>query len=582
MLAAALALALATSSSPPARAALVTTAETSGFERTGRYDEAVRLCRAYAKAFPRRARCLSFGTTPEGREMVALAASADGVLDPATARARRRPVVLFQGAIHAGELDGKDAGFILLRELLASKDGGPLARVTAVFVPVLNVDGHERFGPNQRPNQRGPAEAGWRVTARNLNLNRDYTKADAPETRAVLGLLGAWDPLVYADLHVTDGAQFQHDLSVNVEPRLGYDASLREEGQALSDALLAALSRAGHQPIDFYPAFVDDSDPASGFARGVPPPRFAHGYWAARTRFGVLLEAHSWRTYGERVKGAIDFTRALLELAAERGARWRALADRADSAAPALAGREVVLDWKPDGPATTIAFQGYAYVRETSVVTGKPIPRYDESRKEVWNVPLRTAVKPGTVATLPRGGWLVPPAWSAVVGPVLAAHGLAVERLARPLDGEVEVFRADGSTLQADSFEGRQRVDVKGAWTREHHAVPAGALFVPAAQARAVLAAHLLEPAGPDSLLAWGTFDAVFEKKEYLEPYVLEPFARDLLARDPAVRAEWERRLADPAFANDPKARADFFHGRHPSWDEEYRRYPVLRVDAHP
>src|SRR5512138_3968464 len=319
MLALLLAVALGARPAPPD---LLTTAEKTSFERTGRYDEAVRLCRAYERAFQRRARCFSFGTTPERREMVALAASADGVVRPLAARAKGRPVVLFQGGIHAGEIDGKDAGFVLLRELLASPDGGPLAKVTAVFVPVLNVDGHERFGPDQRPNQRGPAETGWRVNAQNLNLNRDYTKADAPEMRALLALLSEWDPIVYADLHVTDGAKFEPDAAVLVEPRLGYDPSLRAEGKAISDALVARLEAAGHLPVDFYPSFVKDGDPASGFARGVPPPRFQEGYWAARNRFGILLETHSWRPYGHRVEATADFLRALLGLAAERGRAW--------------------------------------------------------------------------------------------------------------------------------------------------------------------------------------------------------------------------------------------------------------------
>lgn len=198
--------ALALSAAPD----LATTAEKTGSERTARYEEA---------------------------------ASADGVVRPLQARAKDRPVVLFQGGIHAGEMDGKDAGFILLGDLLAGPGAGPLAKVTVVFVPAVNPDGHERFGPNQRPNQRGPAETGWRTTARNLNLNRDYTKADALGMRALLALLSEWDPIVYADLHVTDEAQFEHDLAVMVEPRVGYAEALREEGRAISEALLRADAR---------------------------------------------------------------------------------------------------------------------------------------------------------------------------------------------------------------------------------------------------------------------------------------------------------------------------------------------------
>ncbi len=580
MLASLLALALVAARPAPD---LATTAEKTAFERTGRYDEVVRLCRAYERAWPRRARCFTFGTTPEGREMVALAASADGVLRPLAARTRGRPVVLFQGGIHAGEMDGKDAGFMLLRELLASADGGPLSRVTALFVPVLNVDGHERFGPNQRPNQRGPAESGWRTTAQNLNLNRDFAKADAPETRALLALLSEWDPVAYADLHVTDGAKFQHDVAVLVEPRHGYDPLLREEGRALSGALVASLAREGHLPVDFYPSFVEDGNPASGFAEGVPPVHFANGYWAARNRFGILLETHSWKPYQVRVRATVDFLRALLDLGAERGADWLALAERADRAAAAMAGQTVTLDWKPGEDRTALRFRGFAWTSEPSPALGRPVVSYDEARPVVWEVPLLTVPRPAAAAVLPKGGWIVPAAWADRLAERLKLHGVLYARLDHPTKGvAVEVFRATEARFADAPFEGRQTLAVKGAWEQARRDVAAGALYVPVAQARALLAAYLLEPSSPDSFLAWGEFDAAFERKEYIEDYVLEPFARELLASDPAVRGQFEARLREPSFANDPKARFEFFYERHPSYDSAYRLYPVLRASARP
>jgi hypothetical protein len=573
-------LALALLARPPD---LATTAEKTAFERTGRYDEVLRLCRAYERAWPRRARCFTFGTTPEGREMVALAASADGVLRPLAARAKDRPVVAFQGGIHAGEIDGKDAGFMLLRELLASPDGGPLGKVTALFVPVLNVDGHERFGPNQRPNQRGPDETGWRTTAQNLNLNRDFAKADAPETRALLALLSEWDPVAYADLHVTDGAKFEHDVAILVEPRHGYDPLLRPEGQAIAGALVARLAKENHLPVDFYPSFVEEGNPASGFAEGVPSLRFCNGYWAARNRFGILLETHSWKPYEVRVRATVDFLRALLDLGAERGAGWLALADRADRAAAALAGAAVPVDWKPGEELRTIRFRGYAWASEPSPALGRPVVSYDESRPEVWEVPLRTGPRPAAMAVLPKGGWIVPAAWASRVAERLRLHGIRYARLDRQVAGvAVEVFRATEARFSDAPLEGRQTLSVKGAWEPERRNLAPGALYVPAAQARALLAAHLLEPSSPDSFLAWGDFDAAFERKEYVEDYVLDAFARDSLAKDPAVRADLEARLADPSFANDPKARFDFFDRRHPSYDAAYRLYPILRAGARP
>src|SRR5437660_1244337 len=142
-----------------------------------------------------------------------------GALTPEAARKKGLPVLLVQGGIHAGEIDGKDAGFLALREALENRAAkGALDRQVLVFVPVFNVDGHERFGRWNRPNQRGPEEMGWRTTSQNLNLNRDYSKADAPEMQAMLRLVNAWDPLAYIDLHVTDGAQFEHDIAVLIEP----------------------------------------------------------------------------------------------------------------------------------------------------------------------------------------------------------------------------------------------------------------------------------------------------------------------------------------------------------------------------
>ncbi len=563
---------------------LRTTAERTGYAETGRYEEVERLCLGLQRRFPGRARCVAFGTTPAGRTMRALVLSGDGVLDPAAARARGRPVLLAQGAIHAGELDGKDAFLQVARELLEEPGGGVLSRVTAVLVPVLNVDGHERFGPSHRPNQRGPAAGGWRTTAQNLNLNRDYVKADAPETRALLALLDAWDPILFADFHVTDGAQFQHDVAIIVEPRLGYGEPLRAAGQALQDALFARLEAQGHLPIDFYPGFLKEDDPASGFSHGVAAPRFSEDYWAARNRLGVLVEAHSWRTYPERSALARHVLRDLLSLTAERGRAWRQAARRAEAADGALAGGPIVLTWEATPDTTTIPFRGYAWERVTSPVSGQAYLRWDESRPLTLQVPMRDQVVPAVSVTLPAGGWLVP---APVAGPVqerLRAHGIRYERLPAARRGlQAEVFRASEAIFEPRPFEGRQGLRVKGAWAPEAVDLEAGALFVPVDQPRARLAAYLLEPASPDSLLAWGFFNAWFERKEYVEDYVLEPWAAERLASDPAIRAAYEARLAsDPGFAKDGAARLDFFARLHPSFDATWNRYPVVRIAGRP
>ncbi|WP_189454712.1 M14 family metallopeptidase [Cognatilysobacter bugurensis] len=569
----------------PSADALTTVAERSGYARTGRYDEVIALCDAFAQRYPKSVRCETFGTTPEGRPMKLLVASTSGALTPEAARERGLPVTLVQGGIHAGEIDGKDAGFRALREVLEGRAAkGALDAQVLVFVPVFNVDGHERFGAWNRPNQRGPEEMGWRTTAQNHNLNRDYAKADTPEMQAMLALIDRWDPLAYVDLHVTNGAKFEHDVSIQVEPLNSGDAELRKVGRAFRDGVIADLAKEGALPLPFYPSFVENDNPASGFEDSVAPPRFSHGYMPLRNRLGMLVETHSWRPYSHRVETTYDTVVSALDRVARRGREWQAATRAADARARELGGDPVPLDYKTTDTARTIPFRGYAYSRTPSEVSGALMTRYDETTPQLWQVPLRDEIAPGRTVTAPGAGYLVPAAHAAWVGDKLRQHGVRFETLKAPLDdARVEAFRAEGSEFASGSVEGRQRTTLAGAWAPETTDVATGALFVPIAQPLARLVVALLEPQAPDSLASWGGFNNAFERKEYMEDYVAEEVAREMLARDPRLKSEFEARLRDDAeFAKNPRARLDFFYRRHTAWDERYGLYPVLRTDQAP
>jgi hypothetical protein len=577
----ALALALAVDVAAPTPPDLLTLAEKTSFVRTGRYDETADLCRAMQAAFPGRTRCDTMGTTPEGRPMVVLVVSSDGTLDPAKAKQRQRPVVLVQGGIHAGEVDGKDAGFMVLRDtLLANDPAGLLKKVTVVFVPVLNVDGHERFGPHQRPNQNGPVHTGWRTTSQNLNLNRDFAKVEAPETAAVLRLVNTWDPILYLDLHVTDGAHFQHGVAVLVDPVLGGAEVLRPAGAKLRDDVLSKLHARGHLPVGFYPSFVREDDPASGFALGTAPPRFATSYWPLRNRFAALVETHSWKGYGARVKATYDTVLSFLEAAARDGPSWQAMARAADQADLSRGGQTLPLLLRNTGVSRPIAFQGYAYRREPSPVSGALRIVYDLTRPETWTVPLFDDVKPVLEATVPAGGYVIPAGHASWAAEKLTLHGLSFTVLKEHREGvEVEAFRVTEKQFRPEPYEGRLTVQVKGNWATEKVGIAAGSLLVPTSQRGCQLLVQLLDPAGPDSFLAWGYFNAAMEQKEYMEAYVAEEVGERMLREDPAARELFVDRLDhDPTFAKDPEARLRFFYQRHPSWDRHLDRYPVFRL----
>jgi hypothetical protein len=566
-------------------AALATVAEQSKFLRTGRYEEAQRLCDAYAHAWQDAARCTEFGRTPEGRPMVALIASRSGALTPDEARRRNLPVMLMQGGIHAGEIDGKDAGFLALRELLQDRGAsGALKSFVLVFVPVFNVDGHERVGRWNRPNQVGPEEMGWRTTGQNLNLNRDYMKADAPEMQAMLRLLNAWDPVLYVDLHVTDGANFQHDVSNTIDPLYSGDPQLHPTAKALVAELNSKLARMGSHPLDFYPNFVSDDDPASGFALNASSPRFSTGYWSLHNRFGLLVETHSWKDYATRVRVTHDVIVTLANMMAKEGSHWREQTREADGRAQALGGQAVALGFDNGPHVKTIDFLGYAYTREPSAVSGALATRYDPTKPEVWHVPLRDDVIVKTSVQAPRGGYVVTAANAAWMAEKLSLHGVHFEKLSKQAsDAQVETFRATKVAYSQATFEGHTTLTFEGAWGQERRTLSAGSLFVPIAQPNARLVVALLEPQGEDSFAAWGFFNTAFEAKEYMEPYVAEQVGADMLAHDPEVAAAFKKRLAeDPAFTASPSARLEFFYRRHPSWDERLNLYPVYRVAAVP
>jgi len=556
--------------SRPPRPSLVTTAEQSGYLRTGRYDEAVRLCRDFARSYPG-VHCDEIGRTGQDRPIVALR----------IARKPNLPVIYIEGGIHAGEIEGKDAGFAALRDLLEGKLApGALDAVSIVFVPVLNADGHERFGPNNRPNQRGPEEMGFRTNAARLNVNRDFMKADTPESCAVLGVLRAYDPVLMVDLHTTDGAKFEQDISINVSPVAPRSDQLDETASALRDVVVGRLTELGHLPVAFYPSFVDDADPASGFELGEAPPRFSHFYMAARGRLGILVETHSWRTYKERAASTYHTLQAILETARTQAATWRKVADDVAIADSALAGTKLPLVWKNGPHKREIEFRGYAYDKRPSEISGGTWLVYDEKTPQIWKVPLYDELVPAIEIDVPRGGYIIDGGFASLVAAVLDRHGLLhvpiFEAAGRRL--ALETYRATKVTYQPP-FEGRTRVVIEGAWAAESRALERGAIFVPIAQPHARLVLHLLDPALPDSLAQWGEFNAAFEQKEFLEPYIAEEIARAMLAKDPSLRSQFDAALAaDPAMASSPQQRLHWFYKRNAAWDDHVNLLPVFRT----
>jgi murein tripeptide amidase MpaA len=551
-------------------------AERTDFLETSRYEETLQDCRRLERDSPW-IKVTSFGKSPEGRDLILVIASKDRAFDPAAAERTGKPIVLIQAGIHAGEIDGKDAGLMLLRDIAVTKrHAALLERAIILFMPIYNVDGHERFGAFNRINQDGPKEQGWRVTSRNLNLNRDYMKADAVETRAWLRLFTTWWPHLVIDCHVTDGADYRYDVTYYIETGPNAPPSVAAWiRSAVEDHAVPALEASGHLSSPFI-FLKDDADPAAGLVSFPPTPRFSTSYAALQNRPSFLIETHMLKDYRTRVIATYDTLRVLLEEVNRDADALKEAVKLADTRA-ARPGT-VPLVFRTADRARKVTFHGVGYRRELSEVSGTVRIVYG---KEPLDLELDRADEIEPVVSVEKpAAYIVPPQWTDVID-VLKAHGLRLLRLKESVTGAFDGYRLTEPSWQAAPFEGRHAVTFKTERIKsEQRTYPAGSVVVPTDQRSSAVAVHLLEPQGPDSFVAWGFFDAIFEQKEYAEAYVMESLSREMLAKDPALRAEFEKALADSAFAASPARRLDFFYRRSPWWDDRIGLYPVGLVTA--
>ncbi|HKR64973.1 MAG TPA: M14 family metallopeptidase [Thermoanaerobaculia bacterium] len=543
----------------------ITPCESSGLRATPRYDETVAYLRRLVDAAPD-LKMLSIGKSGEGRDLWLVIASTDEDLT-------RKPLVFAQAGIHSGEIDGKDAGLMLLRDMtVRGTKRELLEHVNFLFVPIFSVDAHERFSRFSRINQRGPEEGGWRVTPRNLNLNRDYMKAVTPEMRAMLRALDRYQPDLYIDLHVTDGADYQYDITYGWNNAAAYSPSIvRWMDATFRPSIDRALADMGHIPGPL----IFSEDPVHTGLDNVPmEPRFSNGYGDARHMATILVENHSLKPYDQRVLGTYVFLEETLRTIGREGLSLRE-ATRADRTRNA---KTIPLAWKvPDAAPELHEFLGIDSRRLESEISG--------ATKIEWlgtpvtaRVPFREATEVTVSVERPRA-YYVPPSWSDIIER-LDLHGIAYERLTSSREIDVVMYRLSAVRYEPRQFEGHVRVSAETTRESRRETFAAGTARIATDQPLGTLAALLLEPASADSLFQWGFCLSILSPAEYVEPYIMEPTAERMLAADAQLADEFRARLAsDEAFRASAQARLQWFYERTPYYDDRALLYPIAREE---
>lgn len=549
------------------------TYEKSKFTETGRYSEAVSFCKRLEKASPM-AKVIRYGTTPEGRPMVALLLSKNKVFAPGKSK---KPLILINSGIHPGEIEGKDASLILARNIAVSKKELALIdKVDILIVPVFNVDGHERFGAYNRINQNGPKKMGWRVTSRNLNLNRDFAKADTAEMRAWLHLFQTYKPAFFFDNHTTDGGDWQYDVAYGMPLSQTQNPAVVNWSKAMLSDVLPKVAKDGHLTSPYFSGF-DPSAPQKGFAVEDFSLRYSTGYGAAVNRASMLVETHVLKPYKTRVEATYSLNKRVIQYCGKTSAQLAAANSKADAqAAAGMEGHTVVLSttladaWRP------FVFYGYAFKAYQSEISGAEIPSWDRKKPITVQSRIRDQFVPSAKVIAPYA-YAIPPQWNDVIA-VCGTQGIRMSKLTKPAAGVFWTYRFENIRFPTAPFEGRFMPSYGVAPIRERRELPAGTVIIRTAQPLGKLAINLLEPIAPDSLAHWGFFNAMFEEKEFFEDYTMEPIAKKMLESDPELKRKFQEALKDPAFANNPRQRLAFFWDRSPYFDKWLKKYPIVRL----
>lgn len=498
-------------------------------------------------------------------------------LHPDSIRAHSKNILWITNAIHPGEPDGVDASLLLAQALLESDQLMGLTVNTVVcIVPVYNVSGALRRASHSRANQNGPREYGFRGNARNLDLNRDFIKVDSRNTIALEDALAYWDPDVYFETHVSDGADHQYVMELLTTQKDKLDGGLSAFMTGTMMPRLYEWMDSRHMLM--CPYFeTQGQKPEDGLYAFYDSPRYSTGYNAMFDRIGILAESHMLKPYAERVNATFQLMLATLAAMNDHPADLRKA--RANAKRNTASLTELGLNWKLDtAQVEQLPWKGWVAEQRPSEVSGLPRLHYDHSRPTETQVPFLGTYRASLVKRKPKA-YIIPAAWTHLLPKAGIGH-FKRSMLVRDTTLMVEVDSIVSFDTGRSPYEGHYlHRDVRCATRKMLMRAPAGSMLISMGQPLDRFVMETLEPEAEDSYFAWGFFDSVLQQKEWFSDYVFEDLAAQLLRDDPALKVALEaERAKDPQFAMDAWAQLYFVYQRSPYFESSYRKYPVLRV----
>lgn len=528
---------------------LKTRAELSNYQETSRYADVLAFFGRLEKESSL-VHLQTFGRTQEGRDLPLVIISEPPLTTPREARDSGKTIVFLLANIHAGEVEGKEACQTISKRLTGGDLRPLLNKVIVLMAPIYNADGNERISMTNRTEQNGPiGGVGVRENSQGLDLNRDFMKVEAPETKALLELFNEWDPHLTVDLHTTDGSYHGYHLTYSPPVNPSGDGPLLEyHRKKMLPALTKALLRGYGFRSYYYGNFASEAslkqDIYAGEPKGEPKgpkiwrafspqPRVGFNYVGLRNRLCILSEAYSYLDFRRRIAVTEAFVTEILKYSAAHGAEIRRLTREADARTIALGQsdfdgsqgrsphRRIGVEYVPKALPKPVTILVGEVVKKTNVLSGREMTAMVEGAVtpvKMLDYGLFAAARSVPIAR----AYLIPQQeGTGMIVKKLRAHGIVVEELAKPLTTDVATFTIEKVTRAPRRFQGHDNVKVAGRFQEEKMQFEAGTYCVRTSQPLGRLAAYLLEPESDDGLVSWNFLDAFLEPQKVLPVYKL-------------------------------------------------------------
>ncbi|MFD3001780.1 M14 family zinc carboxypeptidase [Pontibacter toksunensis] len=555
---------------------LKTPYERGNGNQTATYEEAINWYQILDAAYDE-VKMMPYGTTDVGRPLHLVVVSTDKDFNPASLHQKNKRIMLIQNGIHPGEPEGIDATMLLVRDYLQDKKlRKQLDNVVLAIIPVYNIGGALNRNNHTRTNQNGPESYGFRGNARNLDLNRDFIKTDSDNARTFHEIFREWDPDVFMDNHTSNGADYQHVMTLIATQHNKLNPTL---AKYLSGKMVPSLYAGMKQdkfPMVPYMNHAGET-PDEGIIGFMESPRYATGYTALYNTIGFVPETHMLKPFDQRVKATYKLMENMIETVHRDAKEIGQL--RAHAIQETLQQQKFPLNWKLDTTKVSqVPFLGYEAKYKPSEVSGLDRLYYD--RKSPYSkminyydefVPTVTVEKP--VA------YIIPQAWGEVIER-LKTDKVQLQQLKKDTTLTLDTYYITDYKTGQRPYEGHYlHSDVQVEPKRMPRQFFKGDYVVYLNQPANRFVVEVLEPQAVDSYFNWNFFDSILMQKEYFSSYVFEDLAAEYLKKDPTLRQRLEERKKQyPDFAKNARAQLDFIYRNTPHYEYTYNMYPVGRL----